>query len=111
MDERWTTENNNPSARYPRLTPAPIANNTMASDYWLRDGTYLRIKTLQVGYSIPSNLLQKVNIKALRVYLSGQNLATWVKDRLMTFDPEAYNDRGSFYPQAKVYSVGLKLTF
>jgi TonB-linked SusC/RagA family outer membrane protein len=111
MDERWTSENNNPGARYPRLTPAPIANNTMASDYWLRDGTYLRLKTLQLGYNIPKPLLQKAKLEGLRIYVSGQNLFTWVKDDLMTFDPEAYEDRGSFYPQAKVYSLGLKLTF
>jgi len=111
MDERWTSENNNADARYPRLTPSPLSNNTMASSYWLRDGTYLRLKTLQLGYSIPVNLLQKVKLEGLRIFVSGQNLFTRVKDDLMTFDPEAYQDRGAFYPQAKIYSVGLKLTF
>ena len=111
MDERWTPENNNPNARYPRLTTAPTGNNTKGSTYWLRDGTYLRLKTAQIGYNIDPALISRLNIKGLRIYLSGQNLFTWVKDDLMKFDPEAYNVRGQFYPQAKIYTLGLNLTF
>ena len=110
-DERWTPENNNPNARYPRLTTAPTGNNTKGSTYWLRDGTYLRLKTAQIGYNIDPALISRLKIKGLRIYLSGQNLFTWVKDDLMKFDPEAYNDRGQFYPQAKIYTLGLNLTF
>ena len=111
MDERWTPENNNPNARYPRLTTAPAGNNTKGSTYWLRDGTYLRLKTAQIGYNIDQALISRINIKGLRIYLSGQNLFTWVKDDLMKYDPEAYNASGQFYPQAKIYSLGLNLTF
>jgi TonB-linked SusC/RagA family outer membrane protein len=111
MEERWTSENNNPNARYPRLTTSPSGNNLKDSDYWLRDGTYLRLKTLQLGYTFNQSLISKLNIKGLRIYASGQNLFTWVKDDLMTFDPEAYDSRGLFYPQAKVYTLGLNLTF
>jgi len=111
MDERWTPENNNPNARYPRLTTAPAGNNTKGSTYWLRDGTYLRLKTAQIGYNIDPALISRINIKGLRIYLSGQNLFTWLKDDLMKYDPEAYNASGQFYPQAKIYSLGLNLTF
>ena len=111
IDERWTTENNNPNARYPRLTTAPTANNTKTSTFWLRDGTYLRLKTLQLGYSLNRYHLSKFGIGSLRIYLSGQNLFTWTKDKLMTLDPEANSDRGQFYPQAKVYTIGLNLSF
>lgn len=111
MRERWTAEKNNANARYPRLTTSPTSNNQMTSDYWLRDGTYIRLKTLQIGYTFEQSLVSKLNIKALRIYASGQNLFTWTKDDLMTYDPEAYDSRGTFYPQAKVYTVGINLTF
>ena len=111
MEERWTEENNNANARYPRLTTAPGSNNITTSSYWLRDGTYLRLKTLQIGYNFNQSLLSKVNVKGLRVYLSGQNVFTWVKDDLFKFDPEAYHQWGQFYPQAKVYTIGIDLTF
>ena len=83
----------------------------MTSDYWLRDGTYVRLKTLQIGYTFKQSLVSKLNIRSLRIYASGQNLFTWTKDDLMTVDPEAYDSRGTFYPQAKVYTVGINLTF
>ena len=111
MRERWSPENNNANARYPRLSTSPTGNNLMTSDFWLRDGTYVRLKTAQIGYNVSKSLISKLNINALRIYVSGQNLFTWVKDKLMTFDPEAYDSRGLFYPQSKVYTVGLKLTF
>ncbi len=111
IEERWTTENNNANARYPRLTTSPGSNNITTSSYWLRDATYLRLKTLQIGYSFNQSLLSKVNVKGLRVYLSGQNVFTWVKDDLFKFDPEAYHQWGQFYPRAKVYTIGIDLTF
>ena len=111
MKERWTPESNNANARYPRLTTSPTSNNMMTSDYWLRDGTYIRLKTLQIGYTFKQSLMSKLNIRSLRIYASGQNLFTWTKDDLMTVDPEAYDSRGTFYPQAKVYTVGINLTF
>ncbi len=111
MEERWTTENNNANARYPRLTTSPGSNNITTSNYWQRDGTYLRLKTLQIGYNFDRSILSKLNIKGLRVYLSGQNVFTWVKDDLFKFDPEAYHSWGQFYPQAKVYTAGINLTF
>jgi len=111
MEERWTPENNNPNARYPRLTTSPVSNNTYASDYWIRDGTYVRLRNIQLGYTFGQDWLKNIRIQNLRVFVTGQNLFTWVKDDLMRFDPEATNDRGQFYPQTKVYSVGLNLSF
>ncbi|MBV5312743.1 MAG: TonB-dependent receptor [Prolixibacteraceae bacterium] len=111
IDERWTSENNNANARYPRITSAPTGNNTKASTYWLRDGSYLRLKTLQIGYNFDRALLSNIKIEGFRIYVSGQNLFTWTKDKLVDFDPEAYHSAGKFYPQAKVYTVGLNLTF
>lgn len=111
INERWTSENNNANARYPRMTTSPPANNTKASTYWLRDGSYLRLKTLQIGYNFDRALLSNIKIEGFRIYVSGQNLFTWTKDKLVDFDPEAYHSAGKFYPQAKVYTVGLNLTF
>jgi len=111
VENRWTVENNNPNARYPRLTPSSPANNNLTSSYWLRDGTYLRLKTAQLGYNFNKSLLNKFKIQALRLYVSGQNLFTWVKDPLMYLDPEATQSKGEFYPQSKVYLMGLNITF
>jgi len=111
IENRWTTENNNPNARYPRLTPSSPANNNLISSYWLKDGTYLRLKTAQLGYNFNKSLLSKFKIQALRLYVSGQNLYTWVKDPLMYLDPEATQAKGEFYPQSKVYLMGLNITF
>ncbi len=81
-------------------------NNT----YFLRSTDYIRLKSLEIGYSLPATLLTKMgNIKSLRVYVNGYNLLTWDKFKLM--DPEASNSAGDYYPQTKIYNVGLNLTF
>jgi TonB-linked SusC/RagA family outer membrane protein len=123
--DRWTPTN--PGASYPRLTATVAANsnNIVLSDYWLYDTSYLRLKNLQVGYSLPSKLLSKVGMKTARVYVSGQNLLTLMPSRLATLgiDPEftQFGNRLSFenysaiagrsYPNTKVVAVGLDVSF
>lgn len=111
MRERWTAENNNPDARYPRMQTSPSANNQKQSDYWLRDGSYIRLKNTQLGYSLPKSVLSHIHVSGLRFYVSGQNLFTWTKDKLLTTDPEAGDSRGTYYPQTRVVTLGLNLTF
>lgn len=111
MDERWTAENPNPQAKYPRLEL--ISNqgtpNTLTSSYWVLNGSYLRLKTIQVGYSLPKDLLRRAGIEGVRVSLSAENLHTWSNYRT-GWDPEV-NTGGAYYPILANYTVGLNLNF
>jgi hypothetical protein len=103
----WTPTHQN--ATYPRITTQPTSNNTQASSWWIRDGSYLRLKTGQLGYTFSQNLMQKIHMQSARIYVSGQNLLTWSK--IKNFDPEISSSSGQYYPQQKVISFGLNLTF
>lgn len=103
----WTPTNTD--ARHPRLTPTPASNNTQTSSWWIRDGKYLRLKTGELGYTIPAHIARKAKMQSARVYLSGQNLITW--SPIKNFDPEVSAANGEYYPQQKVVTVGLTLNF
>jgi hypothetical protein len=103
----WTPENRN--ASYPRLLPAPISNNTQTSSFWIKDGTYLRLKTLELGYTIPDAILQQMHMRSVRFFVSGQNLLTFSK--LKFLDPELGNPRARYYFQQKIFSFGVNVGF
>lgn len=100
----WRLDNRN--AKHPRLTGAPTANNTQPSSFWMRNASYLRFKNLTVSYKLSEDVIQLVGLQSARVYVSSQNLATW--SDLVNLDPES-NFRT--YPQQKVFSFGLSLSF
>lgn len=103
----WTTENTN--AKNPRLTPTPTANNTANSSWWIRDGSYLRLKTGEIGYTFSNRIAKKALMQSARVFVSGQNLLTW--SPIKNFDPEVSVANGEYYPQQKVVTVGLNINF
>jgi TonB-linked SusC/RagA family outer membrane protein len=116
FNNRWTPSNQN--ARYPIADVAPTSNNTQASDFWNRNASYVRLKTAQLGYSIPTGISRRVGIKAFRVYVSGQNLLTLSPLKFM--DPElgGVNTAGQIatgqeviYPIQRVITVGFNATF
>ena len=80
------------------------------TSYWLRSTDYLRLKNLQIGYNVPTELLSGMNITRLRVYYSAQNLFT-LTSFLNGWDPEAPSGRGSGYPVVMTNSFGINLTF
>jgi TonB-linked SusC/RagA family outer membrane protein len=80
----------------------------LGSTFWLRDASFVRLKTLELGYSLPQNVLSRVKISAMRIYINGNNLFTI--DKLKIYDPEGSDERGNFYPQSKIYNLGLNLT-
>jgi TonB-linked SusC/RagA family outer membrane protein len=103
----WTPDNT--GAYNPRLT-FNDQNNIQVSDYWMLNGAYLRMKNLQIGYSLPKNVIGKNFIKNLRISLSGQNLLTI--DKFLTgFDVETPEGGISRYPIVKVYSFGINANF
>lgn len=105
--DSWTTTNT--GAKYPRVTEYGI-NNTQYCDFWLQNASYVRMKDLQIGYTFPKSILSKIGISRLRIYYSGQNLFTITK-MLKGWDPEGPSGRGNGYPQTKVNSFGVNLTF
>jgi TonB-linked SusC/RagA family outer membrane protein len=104
----WTPQNTD--ARYPIILSQPSANTRQTSDLWLRKSNYMRLKSAEVGYTLPPQVMAKLHLQTIRVYASGQNLVTWTKD-MKDFDPEASNSGGEFYPQQKVVTLGLNVTF
>lgn len=103
----WTPTNQN--AANPRITTQPTANNTQVSSWWVRNGAYIRLKTANLGYTLPSSVLQHIHLQSVRFYVSGQNLLTWTG--IKNFDPEVSQSNGQYYPQMKVVTVGLNVTF
>ena len=104
----WTPQNTD--ARYPIILSQPSANTRQISDWWLRKSNYMRLKSAEVGYTLPPQVMAKLHLQTIRVYASGQNLVTWTKD-MKDFDPEASDEGGQFYPQQKVITLGLNVTF
>ena len=80
----------------------------LGSTFWLRDASFVRLKTLELGYTLPQNLLAKVKLSAMRIYVNGNNLFTI--DKLKIYDPEGSDERGNFYPQSKIFNLGVNLT-
>jgi TonB-linked SusC/RagA family outer membrane protein len=107
---RWTKDNPDPNAAFPRYTFG-LSNNTQNSDFWMKSAAYLRIKNLQLGYSLPAAVLAKLKINALRIYVSGENIFTF--DHFWPgWDPEiSAASAGAYYPQVKTFNLGLNLKF
>lgn len=103
----WTPDNTD--AAFPRLTISE-ANNEKNSSYWVRDASYLRLKNIQVGYTIPSTLSERFGMDRFRLFVTGQNLFT-MDDFWDGYDVEAPVGRGDEYPQVKVYNIGLNINF
>lgn len=107
-DGRWTEEN--PSSEKPRTFNREdeywiSQDNT----YWFRNTNYVRLKNVQLGYNLPSTLVQKVGLKTARLYVNAMNLITF--DSFKVFDPETDNQDGTVYPQKQTFNAGVNLSF
>lgn len=102
-----TMSTENPNASYPRLSYGGNNNNYRQSTYWLRNGSYLRLKTLELGYSIPKPLVNKIRFNNIRLFLRGSNLLTFSSFKL--WDPELGSSTGTEYPLAKSFTLGLSV--
>ncbi|MEO6037063.1 MAG: TonB-dependent receptor, partial [Saprospiraceae bacterium] len=113
FDGRWTSEN--PSATKPRITNG--GHNYRVSDYYLEDGSFLRLRSVLLGYTLPLSWIQRAQISKFRVYVSGTNL--WTKQEYSGYSPEFSNADNPFevgidniaYPIAKSWQVGLEVIF
>lgn len=107
--DHWTPENT--GAWYPRLTYLDTRNTTMRqSDYWLQNAAYLRVKNVQLGYTLPQRWVQQLRIQQLRVYMSADNLFTKTK-YFYAYDPETPVTNGGMYPQVKTIVFGVNVNF
>ncbi|HEY9262057.1 TonB-dependent receptor [Chitinophaga sp.] len=109
--DRWTPEN--PNGNFPRLWNNYTQNDAGSnpSSFWVRNASYLRLKNLQVGYTFPTTWLKRAGIQGARVYYSGQNILTFTKFYSWV-DPESTNSASGYdYPQVKINTVGINLTF
>ena len=104
--DAWNT--NNTGSSIPRLSTMNTADEGRASSYFVENGSYLKLRTLQVGYTIPSSILSKLKMTSARVYLSGQNLLTIKSNSLTCSDPENPNWN---YPLSTSVSFGLQVGF
>jgi hypothetical protein len=106
--KRWHEGNNDPNAEVPRVYPGGKTNNNHNSTYWLKDGSYARLKALNIGYNLPQGLIGKIGLAKARIYFAGVNLFTISELTKWQMDPEVNNMTRS-YPLQKTYSLGLKL--
>jgi TonB-linked SusC/RagA family outer membrane protein len=109
VDNAWTPATAN-TATLPRLSFAANTTNgnTAPSDFWIRDASYLRLKTLETGYNFKGRFFKKMGISTFRLYFNANNLITITK--LKIIDPEARTVRPQ-YPLTKLYNMGVKLNF
>ena len=103
---RWILgENEDPNAEYPRMSYGGNSNNYRASTYWMRNMSYLRLKNLEIGYSLPKQWVNRIHLNNVRFYFLGTNLLTFSKFKL--WDPELGSNNGQAYPLSRSYTLGL----
>ena len=107
VEGSWRPDN--PNAKFPRLGIEARDNGGKFSSWWVKDGTYLRLKSVQLGYTLPKKLTEKAGFRTIRAYVSGGNLLTICG--LDYMDPEMPGVNQGYYPQQRTYEFGLNITF
>ena len=107
-EKSWSVTHD-PQAEYPRFSVETPANNQIASTYWQKDMSFLRLKNAELGYTFPKKWTQKAGISTARIYLQGVNLLTFSHFKL--WDPELESAYGNVYPLTRNVSLGLNLNF
>lgn len=108
-NDRWTVDNPSQDVFYPRLSDGPNNNNSQNSTWWLRNMSLLRMKDVELGYTLPKRLITNIGLSSLRVYLKGTNLLTFSGFKL--WDPEVDTSNGAAYPIMKSFAFGLDINF
>ena len=106
----WSPSNT--GSNIPRLSKNdPNSNFSTPSDWYLENASYLRLKNIEIGYSLPQKLIQKAHLQQVRFYVQGMNLLTFDKLGDVNMDPETGNGNGSWYPIQRIYNFGVNVTF
>ena len=106
-DDHWSEDNRDSYALWPRLSNGSSTNNSQVSTWFLRNGSFLRLKQIELGYTLPTKLVQKAAVQNLRLYINGSNLFLWSKFNL--WDVEM-GSSGLGYPVQKVFNIGARIT-
>ena len=109
INDRWTEENQDPNAFWPRLTYGPNQNNYRASTWWKKNMSFLRCKTIELGYTLPKAWLEPIYAKSCRIFVSGNNLFCLTPFDL--WDPEIATSNGLNYPLNRSIMFGLDINF
>ncbi|MDR1600910.1 MAG: TonB-dependent receptor [Tannerella sp.] len=107
VKDRWSPTN--PNGSMPRAGGNNNSNDIYPSTFWIQNASFLRLKNVEIGYTLPGQLYRKLYIKNLRLYLSGYNLFTVSQIKIL--DPETSSADGSYYPQLRIFNAGINLTF
>jgi TonB-linked SusC/RagA family outer membrane protein len=108
VDSHWSEDNRDIHALWPRLSEETIDNNQKTSTWFMRDGSFLRLKTAEIGYSLPKKWISNVKLQSARFYFSGSNLLLFSKFKM--WDPEMAGN-GLAYPLQRVFNIGLNIEF
>lgn len=107
VENSWRPDFTN--AEYPRLSTVASSNSSEISDFWKRNGAYLRLKNVTLGYTFPKKWMKKAGVNNLRIFASGFNLLTFTAFKYL--DPESSNVIQGYYPQQRTFTFGLDVTF
>lgn len=112
MENCWNVQQDNRYPEYPRLEVMSNAgsNNTLTSDFWVVDASFVKVRNIQLGYTLPTYITQKFGSSGLRVYVSLDNPLTFSGYR-KGWDPENTSNNGQYYPTMSTYTLGLTLKF
>jgi TonB-linked SusC/RagA family outer membrane protein len=105
--DRWTPAT--PNGKQPRVTLNTGSPNYQTSSFWIKDASYLRLRSVELAYSIPKNISNNLHLQGLRVYANANNVFT-ISD-IKNFDPENSNPRGWAYPQLRIFNFGATVQF
>jgi hypothetical protein len=100
---RWTSAENHEAATYPRLSSVNNNNNYRGSSFWLRDGSFVKLRYLELGYNLPSTILNRASLQGVRVFVNGTNLLSL--DHMDFSDPESIYG----YPPVRTFSMGVNI--
>ncbi|MEX2565273.1 MAG: SusC/RagA family TonB-linked outer membrane protein [Cyclobacteriaceae bacterium] len=112
-DNRWRPDDPDPNAEYPRVTflnAGFFRSSTNAVDFWFKDATFIRLKNAQIGYTLPTNLLNKIALERVRLYVTGENLFT-LSNYYPGWDPEMQAAGTGFYPLTRKFVFGIDIDF
>jgi TonB-linked SusC/RagA family outer membrane protein len=107
-EDHWSEDDRNIHAQWPRLSDSNIANNEKRSTWFMRDGSFLRLKTAEIGYTLPKKWLNSIRMQNARIYASGSNL--WLWSAFKMWDVEMAGN-GLTYPLQRVFNIGINVEF
>ena len=106
-EDYWSETTQNPDANWPRLSSTLISNNLQRSTYYMYDGNFLRLKSVELGYNLPTNISNTLKLKSCRFYISGTNLLLFSDFKL--WDVEM-GSNGLGYPLQRVFNLGVNVS-